>query len=162
MIILIACVGKNYELGKDGDLVFHYKKDLAFFQRKTVEHMVVMGRKTWESLPKRLKHRCNCVVSRSVVLGADICVSDLEDFLKTYKDDREEVFVIGGASIYEQALPYASKIYLTEIPLETEADVFFPKFNKADFAESLVDELEENGVQYKIKCYTRNVKELAS
>ena len=129
MISLIACVGKNNELGKDNQLCFRLKTDMKFFKHKTWKHPVVMGRKTYESIGHPLPERINYVLTRGMGQpnGAVIILSDLDNFLSNMKDD---VFVIGGASIYEQALPYADVIYLTEVDTEANADSFFPKFNK--------------------------------
>lgn len=154
MISLIACVGKNNELGKDNKLCFHLKTDMKFFRHKTWKHPVVMGRKTYESIGHPLPERINYVLTRGMGQpnGAVIILSDLDSFLKNMKED---VFVIGGASIYEQALPYADIIYLTEVYAEAEADSYFPKFNKSKYWRNVLREGEEDGLKYKIVKYTR-------
>lgn len=126
MISMIACVGKNGELGLNGQLLFHIKEDMAFFRKTTLGQMVVMGRKTWESLPKRLEGRCNAVVSHHFT-SADVNISNLEDFLST----RPDCFIIGGGTLYTQALSYADIIYLTEVDREAKADTFFPEFDRS-------------------------------
>lgn len=129
MIGLIACVGQNNELGKDNNLCFHIKEDMTFFKKKTSGKAVLMGRKTYESIGSPLKNRINYVLTSNPdsLDGNVIACLDLEAFLKNYKED---VFIIGGASVYAQALPYADVIYLTEVKDKAEADVFFPDFDK--------------------------------
>lgn len=157
MISLIACVGKNNELGKDSQLCFHLKTDMNFFRHKTWKHPVVMGRKTYESIGHSLPERINYVLTRGMGQpnGAAIILSDLDNFLKNMKDD---VFVIGGASIYEQALPYTDVIYLTEVEANAEADSFFPKFNKSHYERNILKEGEEEGIKFKIVKHTRKGK----
>lgn len=130
MIGLIACVGQNNELGKDNNLCFHIKEDMAFFKKKTSGKAVLMGRKTYESIGSPLKNRINYVLTSNPdkLEGDVIACTNLDSFLKNYKKD---VFVIGGASVYAQSLPYADVIYLTEVRDTAQADAFFPDFDKA-------------------------------
>ena len=93
MISLIAAIGKNRELGKNGDLVFHIKEDMKYFKEMTMGHKVLMGRKTWESLPGKLPGRENIVVSRHEVPGADMVIHDLGEFLRENAESEEEVFL---------------------------------------------------------------------
>ena len=157
MISLIACVGKNNELGKDNQLCFHLKTDMKFFKHKTWKHPVVMGRKTYESIGHPLPQRINYVLTRGMGVpnGATIILSDLDTFLRDMKDD---VFVIGGASIYEQSLPYAEAIYLTEVDAVADADTYFPKFDKSKYWRNILREGEEDGLKFKIVKYTRRKK----
>ena len=127
MFSIIAAIGKNNALGKNNDLIFHIKEDMKFFRATTVGHKVVMGRNTWQSLPKKLKGRENIVVSSNKIKGADKTISNLEAFIKDNLDTPEEIFIIGGGSIYEQFLPYAKNLYLTEVNASPEADIFFPR-----------------------------------
>ena len=99
MFSIIAAIGKNRELGKGGDLVFHIREDMKFFKSTTVGHTVVMGRRTWESLPKKLPGRKNVVVTRSEIDGADETVADLPKYIQENKNTEEEIFVIGGAML---------------------------------------------------------------
>ena len=110
MFYLIAAVGKNYEIGKGSDLIFRLKDDMAFFRKKTLGSKVVMGRKTWDSLPGRLEGRTNIVVSHSGVSGADYVLTDLDSFIRENADTDEEIFVIGGESIYRSFIDFAKKI----------------------------------------------------
>jgi dihydrofolate reductase len=129
IISLIAVLGKNNEIGKNNELLCRLPADLKRFKAITSGHTVVMGRKTFESLPKgALPNRRNLVVSRNKQLtieGAEVCPSLDQALLKCINET--EVFVIGGAQIYAQALSIADKLYITRIHAGfPEADAFFP------------------------------------
>ena len=132
---LIAAVGKNGELGKDGNLIWRFREDMKYFAKITKGHKIVMGRKTFESLPGLLPDREHIVLTRNPAnIPQGVAVfNNVEDFLKFYQNTDEEIFNIGGSSIYEQMLDYADNIYLTEINAEAEADVFFPDFDKTKY-----------------------------
>lgn len=156
-INLIAAIGKNYELGKNNDLIWRIKGDLKFFKDITMGHPIVMGRKTFESLPKVLPGRKNIVISSNDILNDEIeKYRSIKAFLDKYKDSSEEFFVIGGASIYSQFIDIAYSMYLTEINDECKcADVYFPKFNKDEWnSEELLSNIE-NGLEYKHVKYKR-------
>ena len=157
MFSIIAAVGKNRELGKKGDLIFHLKEDMKFFKETTMGHKVVMGRKTWESLPFKLPGRTNIVVTSSGELeGSDEVVRDISSFIDENKDTDEEIFVIGGGKIYAEFLPFASRIYLTEVLAEdSEADTFFPEFDKTKFDRKVIKEGKENDLAFAISLYQR-------
>ena len=139
MISLIAAVARNRALGKDGQLLWHLPEDMRYFRETTRGKPVIMGRKTWESLPEKfrpLPGRQNIVVSRDPAYkahGADLAGS-LEGAL-ALAGGAEEVFVIGGEQLYRAALPFADRLYLTEVELEPEADAFFPELNPAVWQE---------------------------
>ena len=154
MFSIIAAVGKNNELGKKGDLIFHIKEDMQFFKETTTGHTVVMGFKTWESLPKKLPNRKNVVVSFEEIEGPDECVTDLVQFIKDNENTNEEIFVIGGGSIYAQFIDHAKRIYLTEINGEdSEADVFFPDFNKSKFKRTVLQKGNSGKLSYEMCRY---------
>ncbi len=140
-ITLIAALSRNRIIGKNNDLPWHLPDDMKFFMETTKDHCVIMGRKNYESLPLKfrpLPERTNIVVTRQRNFVAEGCqvVHSLEDALASanQKSD-EEIFVIGGAEIYKLALPYAHKLYLTEIEAEIEGDTYFPLFDKTVFQE---------------------------
>ncbi|MDR0732891.1 MAG: dihydrofolate reductase [Dysgonamonadaceae bacterium] len=138
-ISIIAAIGRNNEAGKNGGLLCHLPVDLRHFKEITSGHPVVMGRKTFESLPQGpLPNRRNMVVSRNTGLkirGAEVYPSLDATFLKSM--DENEVFIIGGGTIYEQTLPIANKLYLTKIHADfPEADVFFPQMNFSQWRET--------------------------
>ncbi len=155
MFSLIACIGKNRELGKSGSLVFHLKDDMRFFRETTTGHKILMGRKTWDSLPGKLKNRENIVISQHDLEGPDSIVHDLDSFISHHKDTAEEIFIIGGGSIYEAFLPYAKHLYLTEInATDDSADVFFPEFDKSKYVKTIIKKGSENGLNYSITKYS--------
>lgn len=154
MFSIIAAVGKNNELGKKGDLIFHIKEDMQFFKETTTGHTVVMGFKTWESLPKKLPNRKNIVVSFEEIEGPDECITDLVQFIKDNENTDEEIFVIGGGSIYAQFIDHAKRIYLTEINGEdSEADVFFPTFDKSKYKRTVLQKGNSGKLSYEMCRY---------
>ena len=123
MISLIAAIGQNNELGKNGDLIWPLKKDLKFFREVTWGHEIIMGRKTFDSLPHLLENRQHIVVSRNQInVAGVITCNDINALIEEYQD--RDAFVIGGASMYESFIEYAEKIYLTHIEeTDPEADI---------------------------------------
>ncbi|MBE6827966.1 MAG: dihydrofolate reductase [Ruminococcaceae bacterium] len=158
-VSIIAAVGKNLELGKDNDLIWHFKEDMKFFRETTTGHTVIMGRKTFDSLPGALPNRRNIVISRNKNLlleGAEV-VPSVEKALKAA--DGDEIFCIGGGSIYSAFLPIADRLYLTEIDAECDsADIYFPKFDKNDYTRKKLTDFESNGVKFSHILYTRKAK----
>jgi dihydrofolate reductase len=155
MFSIIAAIGKKRELGKGGDLVFHLKDDMKFFRETTTGHKIVMGRKTWESLPGKLNNRTNIVISSHGITNADEHYSSITDFIKKYENTDEEIFIIGGASIYDAFLPYADNLYLTEIDSTVDADVFFPEFDKSNYSREVIKKGKEDELDYSIVKYTK-------
>lgn len=135
-VSIIVAVGADGAIGRAGDLAFHISADLKRFKAITTGHTVVMGRRTFESLPKgALPNRRNIVVTRTEGFSAPgiETAASLDEALALAAADGE-VFVIGGASVYAQALPLASRLYLTEIEACCKgADTFFPTFDRADW-----------------------------
>ena len=155
---IIACIGKNNELGKNGKLIWHLPGDLRFFKQTTLNHKIIMGRKTWESLPGQLSNREHFVVSRSLTKkNEDIhVISDIKKFIEENKDSKEEIFIIGGESIYSVFLPYSKVLYLTRVNAEEpNADVFFPEFNDNEWHITRTQDVHENGLDYSINKYER-------
>ena len=155
-VSMIAAVGKNLELGKNNDLIWHFKEDMKFFKDTTMGHTVVMGRKTFESLPKALPGRKNIVISSNAqyqAQGATV-VTSVEEALQIA--DNEEVFVIGGGKIYTEFLPYADKLYLTEIDAEcADADTYFPQFNKSEYIKEIINYYDIDGVEFYHVVYKK-------
>ena len=155
-INLIAAIGANNELGYNNDLIWHLKEDMKFFRNTTSGHPIVMGRKTFESLPRLLPNRTHLVLSHQSILNPEVKTFHSKDELDTYLDKlNEEVFVIGGASLYKMYILEAVKIYLTEIKDSKEADVYFPEFNKEEFIKKTLLEVQEKSTYYRINEYTR-------
>jgi dihydrofolate reductase len=130
MISLIAAIGKNNELGKGNALLFNMPADMKHFRDTTRLHTVVMGRKTLESIGKPLPNRRNIVITRNVSYkpsGVEV-VHSLAGALDLIKDQKEEIFIIGGAELYKETMPIADKLYITHVDAEdNEADAFFPE-----------------------------------
>ncbi len=139
-IILIAAVARNRVIGKDNRLLWNIPEDMAHFKTLTRGHAVLMGRKTWESLPERfrpLPGRRNIVVTRNagyVAPGAEIAGS-LEEGI-ALAGDVAQLFVIGGADIYAQAMPLADRLEITEVDLAPEGDAWFPEIAPAVWTET--------------------------
>ncbi|MDR1738191.1 MAG: dihydrofolate reductase [Candidatus Symbiothrix sp.] len=128
-ISIIAALGQNNEIGKENALLCHLPADLKRFKALTTDHSVVMGRKTYESLPvKPLPYRRNIVISRNPdlqLVGAEIYASP--DLALLQLKDEDEIFIIGGAQLYQQTLSCADKLYLTHIEMQLpDADAYFP------------------------------------
>lgn len=167
MIVLIAAVARHGAIGRKGDLLWHLPEDLRHFKRVTSGSCVVMGRKTWESLPKRpLPGRRNIVVTRNadyVAEGAEVLTS-LKDALQAARatascgegNTREKmVFIIGGGELYAASMPYADRLELTEIDAEAaDADTFFPEVDKDIWELTKVEEAEtESEIPYRFCTY---------
>lgn len=155
MISLIAAIGKNNELGQDGKLIFQIKEDMQFFRETTTSHPVLMGRKTYESIGRPLPNRTNFVITRHPELlpKGVTGVNDLRKFLEEYKDSEEELFVIGGAMVYYEALPYAKCLYLTEIDASSPADTFFPTYDKSKYTKTTIKKGRADDLVYEINKY---------
>lgn len=129
-ITLIAATSENNALGKDNQLIWHLSEDLKRFKRLTQGHAVVMGRKTFESLPKALPNRKNIILTRNKEFQAEgAWVAHTIEEALNLTDGDEQPFVIGGGEIYSLLLPFADKIELTRVHDTFEADTFFPEIN---------------------------------
>ena len=155
MISISVAVAKNNVIGKDNKLLWHVSEDLKRFKKNTSNKKMIMGRKTFESLPGILPNREHIVVTRDKNFKVDsdkvTIVNDLSSLIEKYLKCEEEIFVIGGANIYKQLLPYTHKIYLTKIDEDFEGDTYFPEINYDEFkteytSEQLID--EKNGLHY--------------
>lgn len=135
MITAIVCVDKNFGIGSCGQLLESYPEDMTFFKEKTSGNIVVMGRKTWDSLLKKpLPNRMNIIITSLPTKSSNSEIfMTMEEFYKNLpelKKDARDIYIIGGASIYKQLLSYCEKIYMTVIPKVYEkADTFFPQLN---------------------------------
>jgi dihydrofolate reductase len=146
----IAAMSLNRVIGRDGQIPWHLPEDFKWFKRMTTGQVVVMGRKTFESLGRPLPHRTTVVISRSHFSFPGVqVIRDLKE-LDPAQDPRE-IFICGGAQIYSLALPRCSDLYLTVVQQQIEGDTFFPTFED-DF--ELVELLDENPL-FKILHYRR-------
>ncbi|HMX37989.1 MAG TPA: dihydrofolate reductase, partial [Ferruginibacter sp.] len=129
MLSLIVAAAENNAIGKNNQLLWHLPNDLKFFKNTTWGMPVIMGRKTFESVNKPLPGRFNIVITRQPGWKAEgvVVASDLNDALRKAEETNcNEIFIIGGGEIYNQAFPMAGKIYLTRVHAELEGDTFFP------------------------------------
>ena len=154
----IVAVSQSWGIGKGGDLLFRLPSDLRRFKAMTTGHTVMMGRKTLGSLPggKGLPHRRNLVLSRQSDFAPDRAevIHSVEDILKTAEDD---AFVIGGQQVYEQLLPYCTRVHITKVLSDPEADAFFPDLDKLPGwkVASAGEMLTENGLSFQYVEYIR-------
>lgn len=164
LLSLIAAVADNNALGKDGDLLWHLPNDLKHFKALTLGHSVVMGARTYFSLPRRpLPKRRNIVLTSRTLPefdGAELARSVPDALRMTASED--EVFVIGGGTLYEQTLPFADKLYITHVHHSfDEADTFFPTIEPQDW---ILEQQEEHPADerhpypYTFATYIRNKK----
>ena len=162
MLSIIACISQtNRAIGYQNRLLYHIKSDLTRFRELTTGHAIIMGRKTYESLPNgALPHRRNIVVSRSIkeMEGCEV-YPNLDEALKAAEGKTEETFIIGGESIYRQSLPAAHKLYLTVVDdaainaTPQQADAFFPEINPEEWELIEKEMRNENGLSFSFLTY---------
>lgn len=156
-VSMIAAIGRNRELGKDNKIPWSIPEDSKWFREKTAGHVVIMGRKTYESIGQPLPKRFNIIVTRDpkyIVQGA-VVVHSLDEAIQLGKEKEPsvadayakepEVFIMGGAQIYQEGLPYADRLYITKIDQEFDADAFFPQY--PDF-ENIISEKRGQSGEY--------------
>ena len=160
-LIIIAAIGMNYELGKENKLIWNISEDMKFFKEKTTGHYIIMGRKTYESIPSNLANRKYIVLSKNNILVKDnvLKFSDIDTLLKYTKNINDDMYVIGGAQIYKLFLNYCSCMYLTEIlDSEKEADAYFPKFDKTEWdVIPLGGYTSDDNIKYTRKKYVKRI-----
>ena len=154
---LIVAYARNRTIGRGNTLPWRLPSDLLHFKRTTLGCPIIMGRKTWDSLGRQLPGRRNIVITRDAtkaLVGAE-CVTSLEQAVECVKD-AEQVFVIGGAQIYQQALALADRVVATEIQADVEGDAFFAPLDAALWVEtSRLAQTPENGLSYDLVEYHR-------
>jgi dihydrofolate reductase len=160
-VALVAAVARDGVIGRDGGIPWRIPEDLAHFRELTTGHAVVMGRKTWDSLPDRfrpLPDRRNVVVTRNTLWRAEGAerAGSVEEALELLREI-DRVFVIGGAEIYAEALPLADEMFLTEIDDDVAGDTFFPDWDRKAFVQASRDErVSDDGVPYAFVTYRRH------
>jgi dihydrofolate reductase len=149
-MIAIAAMSRNRVIGADGKIPWYISEDLKFFKRTTLGHIIVMGRKTYDSLGKPLPGRENWVLSRGAQIEGVTMLRSL-DAIQEPSDGRK-LYIIGGAELYTALLPTCSELLLTHVDHEVEGDTFFPDFqNDFDAGEVL-----QSGEGYQIRRHLRN------
>lgn len=135
-ISVIAALAKNRVIGIENRLPWRLPEDLAHFKSLTLGHPVLMGRKTFESLGRPLPGRTNIVITRNAMYKPEGClVADSIPSAIALCRDADEIFFIGGAELYAQAIPLADRLYLTEVDIDAAGDAWFPEFDRAVFRE---------------------------
>ncbi|MCR5523326.1 MAG: dihydrofolate reductase [Clostridia bacterium] len=158
----IVCVDNNWGIGRNNDLLFHLPADMKYFREKTTGHTVIMGLATLFSFPGRkpLKNRTNIVISGDPDFKAEgmtVCYS-IEECLEAVKDtDPAEVFVIGGASIYEQMLPYCDTAYVTKVNASEQAEKYFPNLDSLPewYLDSESETQTDGGLEFRFTVYRK-------
>jgi dihydrofolate reductase len=164
MISIIVAVSDDWGIGKDNELLWHIPEDLKRFRRLTTGSVIIMGKKTWYSLPKRpLPERTNIVLTdiRGEEIEGAVTASSIDDALSKC-DTGKEIFIIGGGSIYSQFMPLADKLYITHVHRKADADVYFPVIDPDtwEIAESTAyPEGPELKVPYTYTIYLRRKKD---
>ena len=141
MIKLICAMDLHHGIGSNGKMPWHFPEDLKYFKNLTLNHTVLMGRKTFESIGKALPDRKNIILTHQPEYNQPDCiiVHSLSDALNIDKD----LFVIGGQNLFEQTLPIADELYLTEIHETFEADTFFPQFDASLYHKEIIKTTNE-------------------
>jgi dihydrofolate reductase len=157
---IIVAMSSNHVIGANNTLPWHLTEDLKYFKSLTTGHTIIMGRKTYQSIGRPLPHRRNIVISRNTETsyeGAEV-VHSIEEAFSISKNDKE-VFVIGGADIYKQALNQVDHLYITEIKKSFSGDAFFPEIDKSKWSEiSREDHATEDGLEFSFVSYQKNTK----
>ncbi len=159
-ISIIVAIAQNYAIGKDNDLLWHISKDLKRFKELTKDHFVVMGKRTYYSLPTRpLPNRTNMIITDVPGEEIDNCLMaySIEDAVAKM-DNEKENFIIGGGSIYRQFLPLADKLYITRVHKDFEADTFFPEISEKEWKlieKTDINDDPQNDFTYSFEIYER-------
>ncbi|HEY5470981.1 MAG TPA: dihydrofolate reductase [Bacteroidales bacterium] len=162
MISIIVAVSEDGGIGKDNELLWHISEDLKRFRRLTTGHTVVMGKKTWESLPRKpLPGRKNIVLTDvpEEYFDSSITAYSIDDALGKCEKD-EEIFVIGGGSVYRQFMPIADRLYITHVHKKAGADIYFPTIDPAVWQVIEKEEFKEadnQGIPYTYIIYERKI-----
>ena len=158
VVSLIVAMGRNREIGKDNRLLWNIKEDLRWFKAHTMHKPVIMGRRTYESIGRPLPGRLNIVLSRDQDYQPheDVVVRHcMGDIIREFGAE-SELMVIGGAMVYKQFLPHATKLYLTEIDRECEADTYFPDVDLSGWDRLFHREgIEDTEIKYEFSVYKR-------
>lgn len=161
IVSTIVATAKNNVIGKDNDIPWYLPADLKYFKKTTLNHHIIMGRNCYESIGKPLPKRTNMILTRNPFYIVSNCyvLHSLEEALQIAEENgEEEAFIIGGAQIYELGMKYSDKLYLTEVDLEVDGDIVFPKLNMDEW-ELLSEEAhqpdEKNEHNYTFKIFQK-------
>ena len=149
-LAMVVAIGDNGAIGKDGKVPWRISEVLKHFKNVTMGHAIIMGRKTWDEVGRPLPGRRNLVVSRNpglVLEGAEV-FSSLDAAIAAARTTDDEPHIIGGSTIYDAAMPLATRIHLTEVHRNVEADTFFPPFDRSVWREVERRPAETEGVEF--------------
>ncbi|MEZ5829140.1 MAG: dihydrofolate reductase [Hyphomicrobiales bacterium] len=142
VIALVVAMAENRAIGRGGDLPWHLRSDMKFFRKVTMGKPIIMGRRTFKSLPRVLDGRLNVVLTRNAAFEAPgaVMAYNLEEALDVARKDAaksgaDEIMIIGGEDVFREVLPQTGRIYLTEVHASPEADTFFPELDRDDWRE---------------------------
>jgi dihydrofolate reductase len=160
MVTIIAAIAENNALGKDNQLIWYLPADLKRFKKTTLNHVVIMGRKTFESMGKSLPKRTNIIITRDKNYKAEGCivVNSLIEALKIAKKEDENPFILGGAEIYKQVMPFTDRLDVTLVHHKFEADVFFPEIDRTIWKETSREDFkadDKNKYDYSFVTFER-------
>ena len=150
-LAMVVAMNADRVIGVDGDLPWRIREDLRHFRRVTMGHAIIMGRKTWESIGRPLPGRRNIVISRNRELkieGAEVIGGLAQAIGAAIEGGDDEPRIIGGATLYEAALPLTTRLFLTEVDRQVEGDTFFPQFDRSEWTELSRREGETPGVVF--------------
>jgi dihydrofolate reductase len=157
MISIIVAVSEDLGIGKDNELLWHISEDLKRFKRLTTGNAVIMGKKTWESLPRKpLPGRKNIVLTdnRQEVIENAVTAYSLQDAISKCSSE-EEIFIIGGGSIYRQYMPLADRLFITHVHRKAPADIYFPAIDPEIWEVTEKEEFIESDIPYTYTIYDR-------
>ena len=157
MLNLIVAKAKNNAIGKNGKIPWSIPEELQYFKEKTINNVVIMGRKTYDSIGKPLNKRINIIISNTKAFSGENCftVKSLEDALSLAKSFNKEIFIIGGERLYKEAIDIVDRMYITEVFMDVkEADTFFPALDRTKF-DVIYGKVLENGIKYRKDVYIR-------
>ena len=161
IVSIIVATAKNQVIGKDNDIPWYLPADLKYFKKTTLNHHIIMGRNCYESIGRPLPKRTNIVLTRNLFLAISNCLvaHSIEEALEVaQKNGETEAFIIGGGEIYKQSMPYVDRVYLTEVDLEVEGDIFFPALDPKEWQEVSQEAHQAEGkneYDYVFKVYER-------
>lgn len=161
IVSTIVAVAENNVIGKDNDIPWYLPADLKYFKKKTLNHHIIMGKNCYYSIGRPLPKRTNVVLSRDPYFTVSNCIvaHSIEDALESaMRNGEHEVFIIGGGQIYEQSQKYWDRIYLTEVDLKVEGDIFFPEVKEEEWkliSSETHEPDEKNEHRYTFKLFER-------
>ena len=161
IVSAIVAIAKNNVIGINNGIPWYLPADLKYFKKTTLDHHIIMGRKSYESIGRPLPRRTNVIVTRDPFYLASNClvVHSVEEGLQLALDNNEdEAFIIGGGEIYHLAMPYVDRLYLTEVDLEVDGAVYFPEIDFSEWeliSEAVHEPDEKNEMGYVFKVLDR-------